>query len=98
MGIKGQGSDSAPEYYRIVSDQDAVLPLARVKLIQRYLRDDSWLCCSETPKLISELTPATAGKPVLPAACNVAEGLYCNSRASVMLEMKRKRFYDREGN
>ena len=30
-GSKGRGSDSAPELYRIVSDQDAVLPLARVK-------------------------------------------------------------------
>ena len=28
---KGRGSDSAIEHYKIVSDQDAVLPLARVK-------------------------------------------------------------------
>ena len=42
----------------IVSDQDAVLPLARVKrlcmaLIRRYLQDDSWRFCSEAPKLVS---------------------------------------------
>ena len=30
-GSKGRSSDSAPEHYKIVSDQDAVLPLARVK-------------------------------------------------------------------
>ena len=28
---RGRGSDSAPEQYKIISDQDAVLPLARVK-------------------------------------------------------------------
>ena len=30
-GSKGRGSDRAPEHYRIVSDQDAVLPVACVK-------------------------------------------------------------------
>ena len=30
-GLKGRGSEIAPEHYRIVSDQDAVLSLARVK-------------------------------------------------------------------
>ena len=30
-GSKGRSSDSAPEHYKIVSDQDAVLPLVRVK-------------------------------------------------------------------
>ena len=32
-GTYGRCSDSAPEHYKIISDQDAVLPVARVKVM-----------------------------------------------------------------